>query len=185
MVFLFMIYAFPLVHASTCLNNQYSISEYSIVSDTSNLVTGPDVVAETNAVLCYVHPAWTSNIPGASWIWDRFYVSLPQSLQTITVTKTFCIPGIPNTAFLSMAADDFATVSLNGNPGVCGNAYNTFIIVNQQNCDVQRYLRPGKNTLVFEVTNFGVAAAVTGSDNPAGLLYKLSVNALVGQAKTC
>ena len=156
-MFLCMIYAFSLVYVSTCLNNQYSLSEYSIVSDASNLVTSPDALTQTNAVVSFVGPDWTAYILGASWIWDSFYVSMPQISQTITVTKTFCIPGIPNTAFLSMAADNFATVSLNGNPGVCGSAYNTFIIVNQQNCDVQRYLRPGKNTLVFEVTNFGWA----------------------------
>ena len=162
---------FPLVYASTCPNSSPSISTYIVVSDTTNLVTGPDVPSQTSATASYYTPGWC-DIPGAIWIWDSYYITKPCITQTIIVTNQFYISGFPISAFLEIEADDSALVNLNGNNGFCD--VTSTITSCSMKCNVQRYLYPGNNLITITVTNQGVPRH-TDINNPGGVLYKLSI----------
>ena len=164
----------PLTASSLCGTN-YEFKYYYIISDTSNLVTGPDVASQTNAIDCHISATWAATILGSSWIWDSKYVSQPTLQQTIVVTKYFNIPGIPATAFLDLAVDDYASVTINGKSDSCLNKIQGTLLV--AHCDVQQYLTPGNNVIVIQVTNIG-SEGDNSLSNPAGLLYKITVYVL-------
>ena len=62
---LFILLSLLLATSSVCGTN-YDFQYYYIVSDKSNLVTGPNVPFQTNAVAVYTPGFWTATIPGAS-----------------------------------------------------------------------------------------------------------------------
>ena len=172
---LFILLQLLLTSSSLCGTN-YEFKYYYIVSDGSNLVTGPDVASQTNAVAVYAPGFWTANIPGAIWIWDSPYISDSTVEQTIIVTKDFTIPGIPATAFLDIAVDNYATVTINGKSIHGSNTFTGFS--SAVHWDVQQYLTPGNNVIVIKATNTASLGS-TDKTNPGGLKYKITVYALV------
>ena len=157
---------FPLVYSYTCPSSSLSISSYNVVSDETNLVTGPDVSSQTKATASYY--SWSPNITGAVWIWDSYFISNPTINQTITATKLFYISGFPISAILEIAADNYAWVNINGNTGFCDTD------TSLKYCNVQKYLFPGNNSLVIIATNLGVPGSSSLS-NSGGLIYKISI----------
>ena len=161
--------------ASSLCGTNYEFKYYYIISDTSNLVTGPDVASQTNAIDCHISATWAATILGSSWIWDSKYVSQPTLQQTIVVTKYFNIPGIPATAFLDLAVDDYASVTINGKSDNC--LHRIQIYSSTARCDVQQYLTPGNNVIVIQATNLGWPGS-TYLTNTAGLIYKITVHVI-------
>jgi hypothetical protein len=151
-----------------------SITFY-VVSDTNTLVIGPDVSCVSNAVATWVHPAWTANIPGATWIWDSYQVTSPTTQQTVTFSTSFWVFGSPAKANLDLAADNSVTTSINGASAGCQSTDGSFS--NQIACDVTAYVKTGLNTITFTLVNYA-ADGGTPTGNPAGLLFKLTVNAI-------
>ena len=162
------------IDAISCPSPAFMISSIYLVSDTSTLVTGPDVTGQVNAILAS-GGAWTAIIPGATWIWDAPTPTIPSTCQTVIYTKLFNIPGFPISAFLDVAADNYYWVNINGNTNFCDSpSTSTFTSSSQVRCNIQRYLFPGQNSVIFTVKNQADPGAVPPG-NPAGLLYSISI----------
>ena len=146
----------------------------SLVSDGTTMVDGHGAVPVTTPV----HSAWTASIPGATWIWSEADVLDATVDTTKTFTKTFTVVGTPLDSTLTLAADNNYDVYVNGvadlAPGCSDSTGATFASV--QTCAIPaEMLLIGTNTTSIVVKNW----AVSGSDaksNPAGLLYKLTLN---------
>jgi len=143
----------------------------TIVSDTTNSVTEKGA----NAVLAWAHTAWTAVIDSASWIWGTEYVEAPTTTETQTFVKTFEWSGPIDSAVLNVAADNYYSVTLNGNP--VGSELldeNNFQAGTQDPYDVSSFVIEGVNTLEIVVTNKAVANS-SATSNPAGLKYNLTI----------
>lgn len=139
-----------------------------IVSDVTTNCQGP---ARTGACIAtYVHPVWTANIPGATWIWETNFPTAPSVTTTVKFTKHFYIGGVPTRGILYIANDDYYKAFVNGQKVACAD-YNSYALYSQQVCDVTAALEPGLNVLYIEAQNLGWT--VNGWDNPGGMLYKL------------
>ncbi|MFZ2484703.1 MAG: choice-of-anchor C family protein [Minisyncoccia bacterium] len=144
----------------------------TIYSDTTTLENG-DAAVPVGGTL---HTAWTASIPGATWIWGEHPVSNPVIDLTETFTRDFTIVGTPTGGSLMIAADNSYVVTVNGN-AVCSDASeDNFSLAGQDTCVIDASdLLTGLNTLTVEVKNHAQAGG-TQDTNPAGLLYKLTVN---------
>ena len=122
------------------------------------------MLIESNAIPCQTHPLWSANIPGATWIWDRYSVSSPGSWQTVRFRNDFGIPGVPLAVTLTIASDNNSSLTINGqNPGCEGAA---FYAGTEKTCSLLPFLVSGINSIVFIVTNQG---------GDAGLLYSIEI----------
>ena len=159
-----------------------------IKSDTTDIVVGTvdgdDPVSFPHAAVevSNPHPAWTvtGDIPGATWIWATDPVTTHDAGNTnvyYTFEKTFTwwgpVDGI--TLELGVGTDNGYEVELNGNPvGDDWGEYNY-----KSPADVYTnfgsYIVQGLNTLTITVKNQAVSGG-TPSGNPAGLLYKLTID---------
>jgi hypothetical protein len=142
-----------------------------IASGASTQVVGPDLPYGGNAILTWVHSAWTA-IPGAKWIWDANQVTDPAHNQISYFFDKFSIRGNPSSATLCLAADNFVSVYVNGHlvyNDITGTTFTSPVSVN-----LGLYVTSGDNQIAFEVTNLGVSGSDKQS-NPAGLLYRLDV----------
>ncbi len=145
----------------------------SYISDDSNNSLQVD---GHNAVdLAFVHPGWTASIPGSTWVWSEAAV-IDGTIDTYkTFTQTFNISGTPTSATLLIAADNSYKVSVNGSSDLFVDANeDNFTSVDTHNI-MAANLVSGVNTISIEVKNWAVAGS-TWEGNPAGLVYKLTVN---------
>jgi len=149
------------------------------VSDTSNMVQG-----DSNATATWMHPAWTADISGATWIWNSYYVAEPRIGEVHNFTKTVTIPGAVLSATLDVAADNTYKVWINGLLVADVTDANNFDASTQDTYDVTGDLTTGENTLVFQVTNLAWETD-DPTVNPAGLLYKLSVSSDICVEPVC
>ena len=142
---------------------------------------GETYVGEGNqlsSVLSFVHSAWI-NISGASWIWNIDGVDTSTTVsETQTFRKEIIIDGTPTGATLEIAADNSYAVYVNGDELVgCANSseFNYGIVAT---CEIPaEMLVTGENDISINVTNLYVENS-TPTSNPAGLLYKLTVNSI-------
>ncbi len=141
-------------------------------SDTSTQVDSHDAALVTQPV----NAGWTASIAGADWIWSEADVT-DSTIDVIKVfTKTFTIMGAPSDVELKVAADNSYKVKVNGN-----ELFADATEFNYQSGGQDSYTIPaaqlvtGSNTISFEVKNWGLADS-TSQTNPAGLLYKFTVN---------
>ncbi len=158
---------------------RWFVLENIVPSCTLDVVSGVGTVvveSQEYAVATWdEHHNWTHSIPGATWIWDTFFVENPESDETKTFSESFVANNI-NDATLYIAADNEYKVYINGTL-----AYEDASPNNYQSEDVytgvESYLNSGtENTIEVEVTNNGTENS-TAKSNPAGTLFKLVVNA--------
>ncbi|MEM9336485.1 MAG: DUF642 domain-containing protein [Patescibacteria group bacterium] len=150
-----------------------------MVSDSGTVV----VEGNTYATSTYVHPNWTADIDDATWIWNSEFVENPDQDETYTFKETFTVSG-PHTGLLEVAADNRYKAYLNGELVIDRSGQNNnFQSHTQTSKDVTSALVEGNNELVIEVTNVGNQNA-NNRQNPAGLLYKLTVDGLAQCAVT-
>ncbi len=143
-----------------------------ITSDTGTLI----IENNEYAVETYEHRNWTALIPGATWVWETFYVEDPTVNTTRTFTETFVVNGI-DTATLDVAADNGYQLFVNDQLVQDRRSIeNNFQTHTQKTFDIAEFLVDGENTFTIEVTNKGVQNA-NALQNPAGVLYKLVVSA--------
>jgi len=141
-----------------------------IVSDTTTIEGG-----FASSLVATIHSAWTAVINGASWIWGEEPVAEPSAGATETFTKTFTLDGTVASSTLEIAADNSYTVSLNGTQ-IGSSTDSTFSAETQDTIVIPgSAFVTGGNTLTFTVTNLPSEGAGP-LDNPAGLLYKLTIN---------
>lgn len=162
-----------------------------IKSDTSNTVTGtnggadpfpfPHPAVQVNKP----HPAWTvtSDIPGATWIWATDPTLEADTTHDVyyTFQKTFewWGPVTGATLYLGVGTDNGYQVKLNGDiVGTDWTEYNYKSPADTYS-GFGSYIIQGTNTLEIEVKNKGMLGG-TPAKNPAGLLYKLTINGNCG-----
>ena len=145
---------------------------------TITIVTNGSWVTATHArpvlVECVDSSAWTT-ISGASWIWADDGQSACQggpgsgpgtvAAGSVTLTKTFKVPGAPQGGALQIAADNSAAVYVNGKLVDQVSGYGSVTVK-----DFTAGLREGTNTLKIVGTN-----APGGGYNPAGVIARLTV----------
>lgn len=161
----------------TVINNDLSYvppCEMTAYSDEGTVV----VENNTYATSTYTHNNWTASIPGAEWIWETYRV-IDTTVNTVkTFEETFTVTD-PTSAVLDIGADNGYRVFVNGVMVVDRSTYeNNFQTHTQKTftSEVMDQLVSGENTMRIEVTNKGVARS-NDRTNPAGVLYKLVVNA--------
>ncbi len=147
--------------------------EITMVSDEGT------VVVENNAFAVPTynsHPNWTASVPGATWVWETFFVQNPLVDTTKTFEETFIVDEV-ETAVLTVAADNSYKVFIN-DVEVGGDAgeYNFRAGDEDVYPDLTSYIVDGENTLRIEVKNWALGDS-TPESNPAGVLYKLVVTA--------
>lgn len=124
-----------------------------------------------------IHEAWTASIGGAEWVWSENPIADPVNETTVTFTRTFNISGDPADSTLEIAADNSYKVSVNGNPSLFeDSSEDNFSAEGQDSYTILAGdLVSGLNTIEFEVKNLAQAEG-TAESNPAGLMYKITVN---------
>jgi hypothetical protein len=133
-------------------------ANFYVMSDTENWAT-PKGGNSDKAVAATVVSGWTASIPGAKWIWTS------ATATEVLFTNWFSVPGTVNKAVLHLAADNDVVTYLNGKTVACNKKDSYTATVK---CDLTAHVQSGINQIEFWVTNTG---------GPAGLLYKLVVNA--------
>jgi hypothetical protein len=134
-----------------------------------------------------------TTIAGAAWIWANLgqasctttnTVTGPGSVaaDTVILSTTFTVPGNPQGATLTLAADNGAAVSINGHPvatltpDTTGSTFRT----SHSSLVTATDLAMGPNTITIVGTNS------TGSGyNPAGVLAKLTVTSTLNTINLC
>ncbi|HJR33551.1 MAG TPA: hypothetical protein VJ817_01275 [Gemmatimonadales bacterium] len=120
-----------------------------------------------------------SSIPGAAWIWGLGVTGAtsPAYPAEYTFSKVFDLPGVPAASSISIAADDFAEVLVNGmSAGTVGSRTDASLAGAAQNAlrsfDIRPYLVRGSNVIAVRAANgvFGCGAGPY-SCNPAGIVF--------------
>jgi len=169
----------------------------NVVSDTSNVVTAgsagegdPVNFPHPAQLVTFIHPAWTADVDGAvndaKWVWatDPVVASDLTNNVAYTFEKTFTWMGPISGATLNMgvAADNGYEVYLNSLLVGADPSETNYNLAGQDSYSgvvISTKIVQGMNTLKFIVRN----KALTGSGstmNPAGLLYKLTINGNCG-----
>ncbi len=148
------------------------LSSDTVVSNGGELVDG----GPANAVETWEHSAWLDESgDGAKWIWSTPEVVNPSVDETHTFTETFNVVGTPTGGSISIAADNGYEVTLNGNP-VCSSNTSDPHYAAYEVCPIPAgSFNSGSNTLAVKTTNLQYATQDPHT-NPAGVIYKLTVN---------
>lgn len=135
------------------------------------------VVMESNmfATEAYEHDSWADEFEAAQWIWGSEYVEDPTEQATSTFKETFTVDN-PSAASLVISADNWYKVYVNGTLVVDRAGQNSYQEFQQKTyeAEIMAELVSGENTLLIEVINEPLSGS-TKLTNPAGLLYKLTV----------
>ena len=135
----------------------------------------------------YAGAGWFANltsIPSAQWIWAPGVISTtsPADSQEYYFFKVIHVPEPPTQGSLSIAADDFAEVRVNGAvAGTVGSTTDYNIALQAQGAlatfDITKYLVSGDNLISIRVTNGprefanGCTNSCSYAQNPAGLVF--------------
>ena len=143
-----------------------------ITSDTTTVEGG-----QPSFLVSFIHSSWTAVIAAASWIWGDDPVTDPVNGEPKVFTKTFTLASAPTaTSTLMIAADNSYSVKVNDTAVGSDSGEFNYTADGQDSIDVPAAdLHSGVNTLEFTVTNFPMADGTTHT-NPAGLLYKLTID---------
>ncbi len=148
---------------------------YTVVrsSDASTEVSGGGFATST-----YQSPLWMTAFPGSLWIWDAPFVTDPLHGEVKTFVTHFSLPGTAASSTLSIAADDYFKVNVNGTDVASEFGDDNFLASNVHAYHVQNLLVAGANTLSIEVTNaaYFFGGLATATNNPGGLLFRLDVD---------
>ncbi|MEK7462448.1 MAG: DUF4114 domain-containing protein, partial [Patescibacteria group bacterium] len=139
------------------------------------------VVVERNgyALATYAsHPAWTADIPGATWVWDTLQANEidDEESEIFTFKETFTVNN-PTLGDLDIAADNDYELIVNGVTVVSfadGGDDSHYGSLTKDDIDLLPFLVDGDNEIIVKVKNFGLTNS-SYIQNPAGLLYKLVV----------
>lgn len=144
-------------------------------------------------------PGWTadlSSIPGAYWIWAPGITGATPdaSLAQYSFSQQFFLAGAPQTGTFSVAADDFASVVVNGTQvGAVGSITDVGTAFAAQSAlttfNIAPYLLTGQNTIVVNAENgpsyFAGAVNPPYSVNTAGVVFGgVITSAAVPEAST-
>ncbi len=121
-----------------------------------------------------------SPIPGARWIWAPNIngTTTPAELNQFFFSKTFQLNGSKAFGSISISADDFAEVRLNGHVvGTIGSVsnYSTALLAQSSltTFNLTPFLKAGTNILTIRAENgsFGICCPSNYAGNPAGIVF--------------
>jgi len=127
-----------------------------------------------------------SSIPGAHWIWAPNIngTTTPAELNQFFFSKTFQLNGSRAFGSISISADDFAEVHVNGHVvGAIGSVSDFSTAMSAQSSlttfDLAPFLASGTNILTIRAENgrFGLCCPSSYSGNPAGVVFGGSLRA--------
>lgn len=145
-------------------------------SSTSTQVDSHDAVLVTQPV----NGGWTAFIAGADWIWSEADVLDATVDITKEFTQTFTFEDAPSDVVLDIAADNSYVVKVNGvQVGEDAGEFNYRADGQDQITIPASAFVIGSNTVTFIVKNWGLTDS-TPQTNPAGLMYKFTVNDCAG-----
>ncbi len=130
------------------------------------------------AAICQMNPKWRS-MKGSQWVWVDESISLEEAKtgSSNKMRTQFEIPingrGSIVRAELFLRSDDNCRISINDieqAQSYGGAEYPDPFFV-----DIASKLKPGKNTVHFQVNNFAKPQAQSPEDNPVGLIYRLHI----------
>jgi hypothetical protein len=137
--------------------------------------TNPPSYPPEATVYGYSWNGWTadaSSIPGAYWIWAPGITGETPlaSLDQFSFVKTFDLGATPMSGSISIAADDFATVFVNGTLVATMGGYDPLVTF-----DITPFLSAGINTIQITAQNgpdsFCGITDANYSQNPAGVVF--------------
>lgn len=144
-----------------------------------------------------------STVTSVTWLWATVHQphctkvntkTKPPSVPngSVTLTRAFTLTGIPQAAMLYLAADDVATVSVNGTPVSLTLPMSTTATTHNANykvvhtATVTTDLYQGSNTITITAENTGnPTSGLTGTPNPAGVGLYLPITWTTGTANLC
>jgi sugar lactone lactonase YvrE len=115
---------------------------------------------------------WTANlngIPGATWIWAPGITGATSGADSgaYFFRKDFFLAGTPTSGSISIAADNSATVLVNG---ITAGSVNTQTALST--FDIASYLVAGRNTITIAAQNLPIGCPTcTYQQNPAGVVF--------------
>jgi hypothetical protein len=128
-----------------------------------------------------------SSIPGAMWIWGPGIngSTSPADLQTFWFSKEIYLPAEPLTGSISIAADDYAEITVNGQLVAAYGSVTHLGAAVRSAKSLHRYgvkylLHKGNNQIVIRAQN-GPSSFVVGcnpcnyAENPAGVVFGLNI----------
>ena len=156
------------------LVSMISVSALTVVSDETNeYYDGENWV---NAVAAWIHPQWVINvnIPGATWIWSAYQVSVDEAVNgaDYVFRKQFDVPECATNLVgtIHITTDNSYNLYLNDVwVGSSGNWQNV------ESYDISSLLSIGTNTIKVEATNAGLNGG-TPTSNPGGLIYSAEIS---------
>jgi predicted ribosomally synthesized peptide with SipW-like signal peptide len=168
--------------------------DVTVTSNTTNMVIEKNggSITPYPAVFAWVHPAWTAqNDPdlvaaGAQWIWEQNPTQ--QADTTVDTSYTFekqftwMGPITSTDLFMAVGSDNGVQVYLNNvligsNTGEFGYLQGSMLHIPAAN--ITTNVLQGNNVLKFVVTNMSSPNG-TPESNPAGLIYKFSIDGNCG-----
>lgn len=168
------------IDCKTCSVEVYSLDGGDTVIERNGVVLTP-----YPAVHAWVHGNWMTELSfdpsgEAKWIWEHNPTQSPADTQTNTsysFQKTFLWMGPVTGATLDLAlgSDNMYTVYLNGNQIGQDLTEKNFLSPDHITSIPANYFNQGNNVLKFVVTNKGISGS-TAYTNPAGLIYKFTIN---------
>lgn len=154
--------------SQTCTIKYRICSEEDMDDNFSRLLT-----RNSRVFTSYVAPGWTTDIRGATWVWEAFFSYDGERDQTIIYQRDLVLPADATgiSAELQIAADDFYSASLNGTVIASEQSGYNWIL------PAARYpagsaIIPGANDFQITVDSPGIPGK-NHLSNPAGLLYCL------------
>lgn len=150
-----------------------------IFSNTSTFVVEKDLNA---LALSTINSGWSALIPGATWIWGDNPVIDSTVNETQTFVSKFGFVGSITSATLAVASDNSHSATLNTVAAGASAVENNFQSVKQY--DVTSLIAQGNNELSIAVMNWALDGS-TPENNPAGLLFKLTIEGVVTTDADC
>jgi hypothetical protein len=154
--------------------------------------TWQSATGKTHKVLVeHAYPTYTTAITGATWIWATLgqaaYTATnggPGSVAagTVTLSTTFTVPGNPQASTLTLAADNGATVLINGTTvaALSPNATQTNFDAPHHFTIPSTDLVAGMNTITIVGTNVTYPGY-----NPAAVIAKLTATSTLSTINLC
>ncbi|MBP6912099.1 MAG: thrombospondin type 3 repeat-containing protein [Candidatus Pacebacteria bacterium] len=123
----------------------------------------------------FIHTAWTATVSGAKWIWSTLGVTNPEQDETVVFKNAFYVIGDVHDATMEIAYDNDIIVKIGDDEVFSTTGANGFGTATSQ--DITSYVKTGANAVTSRVRNLAMPGG-NAESNPAGVLYKLTVNSM-------
>lgn len=127
------------------------------------------------SVVAWLHAAWLQEV--GEWIWKDTSTSADDAAGGAeeTFTRTFTVIGTPKDSILEIAADNQYEIYVNGDLLVADTGEFNYGAT-EEHVIPASMLQGGENSIMFVIDNIDHPTENTPETNPAGLLYKVTVN---------